>query len=345
MKNIRVIQWGLGAMGSGMAKLALTKEGIDIVGAIDTDPDKAGKDLGDVLNMDKKLGVNVKGNAEDVIGKVEADLVIIATSSFVNEVYPQITLAVVNKLNVITIAEEMSFPAAVEPELTKKMDDLAQQNGVTILGTGVNPGFILDSLIIFLTGGCSEVKKIRAARINDLSPFGPTVMRTQGVGTTPEEFAAGLKDGSIVGHIGFLESIGMIADALGWKIDKIEENREPIISNVYRETAYVKVQPGMVAGCRHTAKAYMDGEVVIELEHPQQVLPHLEGVETGDYIWIEGVPNFNVSNKPECPGGIGTISTAVNMIPHVINAEAGLTYMHKLPVVHALMGDVRNLLK
>lgn len=344
MEKVRMIQWGLGAMGGGMVRLALQREGIELVGVIDRNEKRARKDVGEALELGRTLGIKVNEKPEEVIGKVEADIILIATGSFTEEVFPQIELAVKNKLNVITIAEEMAYPAAGSPDLAKKMNQLAKENGVTILGTGVNPGFILDTLIITLTGGCHEVKKIKAARVNDLSPFGPTVMRTQGVGTTPEQFKKGLEDGSIVGHIGFRESIYMIADALGWEIEKIEQEREPIVSKVYRETPHVKVEPGMVAGCRHTAKAYMNGEVVIELEHPQQIHPHLEGQETGDYIWIEGTPNFNVSNKPECPGGIGTISTAVNMIPQVINAEPGIKYMHELPVMAAYK-DVRKKIK
>ncbi|WDU84324.1 hypothetical protein PWK10_08620 [Caloramator sp. Dgby_cultured_2] len=170
-------------------------------------------------------------------------------------------------------------------------------------------------------------------------------MRTQGVGTPPEEFEKGIKEGTIVGHIGFQQSIPMIADALGIEIDEVVETREPIISSVYRETPHVKVEPGMVAGCKHIAYGKKNGEVVITLEHPQQIHPHLEGVETGDYIWIEGDPNLSLSIKPETPGGIGTIAVAVNMIPHVINSEPGLKSMIDMPLPHALMADIRKYIR
>ena len=343
MDNVKVIQWGLGAMGGGMAKLMLEKKGLEIVAAIDQDPAKVGKDVGEVLEIGKKAGVKVSGNPDEVFGHIKADLTIIATGSFTKEVFPLIEKAVRAKTNVICIAEQLSFPAAQEPELAKKINQLAVENGVTVLGTGINPGFVLDLLIIALTGVCLDVTKIRAARINDLSPFGPTVMKTQGVGTTPEEFNKGIKDGSIVGHVGFEESLHMIAAALGWQLDEIKQTREPIISNVYRETKYVKVEKGNVAGCRHIAHGYMNGQPVIELEHPQQVLPNLEGVNTGDYIWIEGTPSLNMAIKPEIPGGLGTIAMAVNMIPKVIAAQPGLVSMKDLPVPSAVLGDFRKL--
>lgn len=344
MEKIRVIHWGLGAMGSGMARLVAEKEGMEIIGAIDMDPKKVGRDLGEVLGK-PKMNIVVRDNVEMVLGAHHAEVVIIATSSFTKEVYPQIEQAVIHGMNVITIAEEMSFPAAQEPELAAKIDALAKKHKVTVLGTGINPGFVLDTLIIALTGVCLNVKKIRAARINDLSPFGPTVMRTQGVGTTPAEFAKGVADGSIVGHIGFPESMSMIAAALGWKLERIEQTREPIISKIHRETPHVVVEPGMVAGCKHIAHGYINGEEVITLEHPQQIHPHLEGVDTGDYIWIEGEPNIALSIKPEIPGGKGTQAIAINMIPQVLSAAPGLKSMKDLPVPAAVMGDIRQIMQ
>lgn len=341
--TVRVIHWGLGAMGGGMAKLVARKPGLEIVGAVDMDPRKIGQDLGTVLSLGRTVGVTVSRDSDTVLARDGGDVVIIATGSFVQEVFPQIKATVESGRNVICIAEEMACPDVAAPELAREMDRLARDYRVTVLGTGINPGFVLDTLIIALTGVCTDITRIRAARINDLSPFGPTVMRTQGVGTTPEEFRDGLADGSIVGHVGFPESMTMIARALGWKLDEIRQEKEPIISSTYRETPHVKVQPGMVAGCRHTAHGFMAGREVITLEHPQQIHPGLEGVDTGDYIWLEGTPNINLAIKPEIPGGIGTIAIAVNMIPAVVKAAPGLVTMVDLPVPRALLGDLKSL--
>jgi 4-hydroxy-tetrahydrodipicolinate reductase len=215
---------------------------------------------------------------------------------------------------------------------------------VTVVGTGINPGFVLDFLVIALTGVCHTVDSITATRINDLSPYGPSVLASQGVGLTPDAFFKGIADGSVVGHVGFPESIHMIADALGWRIDRIDQHREPIISRVRRETPFVTIEPGWTAGCRHTAVAYMNGTSVIHFIHPQQVHPHLEQVETGDVIEIVGEPNLHIASHPEIPGGIGTIALAVNMIPRVITATPGLKSMADLPVPAAIMGDIRTLM-
>lgn len=344
MSNVRVILWGLGAMGGGMGRMIVEKQGIEIVGAIDTHPEKVGKRLSEVLGVNGP-DVLVSDTPGDVIKPGAADVVLVCTGSFTREVYPQLELVANARINCITIAEEMAYPAAQEPALSRSLDDMYKRAGVTLLGTGINPGFVLDSLIIALSGVCTHVESIKAVRVNDLSPFGPTVMRTQGVGTTPEEFHAGIAAGNIVGHVGFPESMSLIAAALGFRLDRIEQVKEPIISNTYRETPHVKVSPGMVAGCKHIAYGYSGDKLIITLEHPQQIHPELEDVNTGDYIYITGTPNITMAIKPEIPGGIGTIAMAVNMIPAVINAAPGLVTMADLPIPRALLGDISTLIK
>ncbi len=331
--------WGFGAMGSGMVRLMLEKEGLEVAGVIDQRPELVGKDIGELLKLGKEVGIKVTDKPESVLDKNNVDICLQAVHSFTRKVFDGLKFIVERGINAISIAEEMACPAAQEPELAKQLDEMARKHNVTILGTGINPGFVLDQLVINLSGACLNVKHIEASRINDLSPFGKTVMETQGVGTTPEVFAAGIKDGSIVGHIGFPESIRMISDAIGLGVDKIDETREPIISNTHRETPVVKVEPGMVAGCRHIAVGYSKGVEVIKLIHPQQIHPHVEKVDTGDYIKIQGDPNINMSIKPEIPGGKGTMAVAVNMIPLVVKAPAGLKRMSDLPIPACLMGQ------
>lgn len=337
-EKIKVVQWGCGAMGSGMIKMMLNKEDLEVVGAISRRAyNRNYKDIGEFLNIGK-INVPVYGSPEEIIVSEKVDVVLHATKSFTKEVYEDLKFCIEKGVDVITIAEEMAYPWEQSPELAERLDELASENGVVVVGTGINPGFVLDTLIITLTGACIRVDKIEAQRINDLSPFGKTVMETQGVGTTVEEFNRGLKEGTIVGHIGFPESIRMIADALGWEIDRIEQTREPIISNVYRETPVVKVEPGMVAGCKHIGIGYdKDGNEKIKLIHPQQIHPELENTETGDYIHIYGDPEINLSIKPEIPGGKGTIAMAVNLIPLVYSySEAGLFSMLDFPIPRSI---------
>jgi 4-hydroxy-tetrahydrodipicolinate reductase len=170
-------------------------------------------------------------------------------------------------------------------------------------------------------------------------------MQTQGVGTSPEEFEQGLLEGSIVGHVGFPESLQLIADALGWKLEAVSEERTPIIAGEPREGAHIEVSPGQVAGCHHVARAVVQGREAIVLEHPQQVEPSAAGVETGDFIQIKGTPNISTAITPEIPGGVGTIALAANMVGPVVAARPGLKTMIDMPVPRGFQGDVRTLIE
>lgn len=335
MHDYHIISWGLGAMGRGMARLFLEKNQGRIVGAIDTDPDKIGRDLAEIIGWPEPLALTVTDAAETVLAQKPGGMILLATSSFTREVLPQIELALKYGWDVITIAEEMSAPQVQTPELAEAIDRLAREQGRVVLGTGINPGFVLDTLVVALTAPCLSIQKIRAERVNDLSPFGPTVMATQGVGTTVDEFERGLADGTIVGHVGFPQSLHLIATALGWELDRIEEEREPIVARERRQSPYVVVEPGRVAGCRHIARGYSQGRLVLELIHPQQVQPQAEGISTGDYITIEGTPTISMQIQPEIPGGLGTIAMAVNAIPLLAKLKPGLRTMLDLPVPRA----------
>lgn len=347
MRNVRVGIWGFGAMGSGMAKMILKKTGIEIVAVCDRNEHRLGKSIYEVLGCERgeRAEVIINSNPNEVFSEECADVVLIATDSFTKGAFDKIKLVLEKKINVISTAEEMAFPKAQEPELAKKLDKIAKENGVSVLGTGINPGFVLDLLILALTGTCEEVDYIKAARVNDLSPFGKAVMIEQGVGVTKEVFDKGVENESIAGHVGFPESINMITEGIGWNLEKVEQTREPIMSSVYRKSEYAEVEAGNVAGCRQCGYGYVNGEIKIEMEHPQQILPHLEGQSTGDYVSIKGIPNIDLQITPEIPGGIGTIAMCVNSIPHVINAKPGLKTMLDIPVPRAMMGDVRELVQ
>jgi 4-hydroxy-tetrahydrodipicolinate reductase len=343
--NIKVAIWGFGAMGSGIAEVLLRKKGVDIVGVCDLHPERKGRSIFDVLGVPRqdRADVIIQGEIEKVISKGSADVVLLATDSFTKKAFPKIKLIVENGINVISTAEEMAYPKAKEPELALELDRLAKQHGVSVLGTGINPGLIMDLLVILMTGACTDVDYIKAERVNSLSPFGPAVMEEQGVGITLDEFNTQSKSGHLAGHVGFNESVTMICDAIGWKLDKgVEQTMEPIVSNVLRKTKYAEVKPGNVAGCTMKGFGTVDGQLKVEMVHPQQIEPQLEGTDTGDYVVIKGTPDINLSNKPEVPGGIGTIAMCINMIPQIINAAPGLYTMIDLPVPRAIMGDMRE---
>lgn len=344
MENVKVALWGFGAMGSGIAKVLLGKKGVDIVGVCDIHPARVGKSIYELLGVERgeHPEVLVNPKIEEVVHDGNCDICVLATDSFTKKAFPKIKYVVEQNVNVVSTAEEMSYPMAQEPELSEEMDKLAKAHGVSILGTGINPGLMMDLLAICLSGCMTDVEKVTCRRVNSLSPFGPAVMEEQGVGLSVDAFNKGVEDGSLAGHVGFSESVGMIAKALGWKVDKFEQQMSPIVTKVDRKSPYGFAKAGDVAGVNMTGQGYVNGEVKIDMIHPQQIEPEMEGTHTGDYIVLSGTPEVNMSIRPEVDGGIGTIAMVVNIIPHVINARPGLKTMLDLPVPRAIMGDFRD---
>ena len=344
--KVKVAIWGFGAMGSGIAKVLLRKQGVDIVGVCDLAPQKVGKSIYELLEVaqEERPQVLVSKDIEEVL-QTKPHVCILATDSVTIKAFPKIKLVLEHGINVVSTAEEMSYPKAQQPELAAELDKIAKENGVTVLGTGINPGMMMDLLAICLSGCMTDVEHVVCKRVNSLSPFGPAVMEEQGVGLSLEEFEKGKKEGTLAGHVGFAESVGMISEAIGLGVDNFHQNMEPIVTSVDRRSPYGFAKAGNVAGVNMTGFGDRKGECVIEMIHPQQIEPELEGTHTGDYITLKGSPEVNMSVKPEVDGGIGTIAMCVNMIPHVINSEPGLKTMIDLPVPRAIMDDFRNHIK
>ena len=346
MENVKVIIWGLGAMGGGIADMLLKKKGVDIVGVAGRGA-KIGKSMFDYIKTPRGDRPDVLiSKPEDIIKPGAADIVMLCTDSFTKDAFPRMKFILEQGINCITSAEEMAYPKAQNPELAEELDKIAKANGVSILGTGINPGLIMDLLVLIWTGCMEDVEHIVSRRVNSLSPFGPAVMSEQGIGITKEEFylrKEGKGSAHLAGHVGFAESISMIAEGIGWDIDEFKQDMEPIITDVDRKSPYGFAAAGNVAGVAMKAWGYdKDGQCIIEMDHPQQIEPEQVGVKTGDYVIIKGTPNVNMVNSPEIDGGIGTIAMCANMIPQVINANPGLHTMLTLPVPRAIMGDMRD---
>ena len=339
---IRVLVLGTGQMGSGICRLVLEKPGLELVGVFSKRAERAGMELGQVLGLPHTLDKYISVDLRRVLEQTYPDIAIQATCSSLVSAVTEIATLIDHNVNVISIAEEMANPKQCVPAIAEQIHWQAVSQGVAVLGTGINPGFIFDLLVVTLTAVCTQVNSISAQRINDLSPYGPSVLHSQGVGLSPQAFQDGINNGTVVGHIGFTESMNMIAKAVGWNIERIEQTRVPIITQVVRETPFIKVLPGQVAGCDHSATAFIKNNAVISLKHPQQIQPFLEGVQTGDSIKIQGIPDVALAGSPEIPGGSGTIALAVNTIPRVLNAAPGLYSMVDLPVPAAMLADARN---
>jgi len=339
MEKVRIALYGIGAVGSSIAKFLLEKEGVEIVGAIDVAEDKVGKDLGEVLGVGKRLGIAVSNDPYAVLSRVKADIMVHATASFLKQVYPQIAKALEHGVNVVSTCEELAYPYTTEPELAHKLDELAKENGVTVLGTGINPGFLMDTLVITLTSVCQNVEKIKVTRIINATTRRVPFQKKIGAGLLIKEFRKRVEKRIITGHVGLEQSMSMIADALGWKLDGIEVDPvEPVVAKVRVEGEAIQLEPGQVAGLKQRARGLKEGKEVIALDFQA----YMGAEEEYDSITIEGVPSLHMKIAPCVHGDLGTVAMIVNSIPKVVNAQPGLVTMKDLPIPSAVLKDMRK---
>ncbi len=339
MREVKIVLYGVGAVGTLIAKFLLEKEGVEIVGAVDTAKDKACKDLGRVLGLERNLGIEISDNADSLLRQVKPDVAVHATSSFFKDTYLQIATIVKNGVNVLSTCEELSYPYVADRKLAEKLDDLAKKNDVTVLGTGINPGFLMDTLVITLTAPCQRIEKIEATRIMNAATRRLPFQKKIGAGLSPEEFNKRIENKQITGHVGLEQSISMIGDALAWKLDRIiVEPVEPVVAKKPVQSINIKVKAGNAAGLRQKAKGIMKGKEALVLDFQA----YIGAEEEFDEIRIKGVPNVYQKIEPCVHGDLGTIAMVVNSIPKVINAQAGLVTMKDLPVPSAAIEDMRK---
>jgi 4-hydroxy-tetrahydrodipicolinate reductase len=227
----------------------------------------------------------------------------------------------------VSTAEELSFPWLTHPEEAIEIDAVAKRVGKTVLATGVNPGFVMDSLPLNLTAICQRVERIEVTRvINATNRRGPFQAKI-GSGMTVESFRTKMGDGRI-GHVGMPESVGMVFDTLGKKLVRYESSIEPMVADRPIKTEHLEVQPGEVRGLKQVARAYTDEGEFLTLTF----IAALEEEEDGDTIKITGKPDLEVKLKG-ANGDVATVAIAVNAIRRVREAAAGLVTMRDLPIV------------
>ena len=330
-RRFKVVQYGIGPIGISCLKTVLSKKShIELVGVIDIDPTKVGKDIGDVLGLPEKTGVVVSADAAAVLSSTKPDVVLHTTSSFLARMYDQLILCASHGANVVSSTEELSYPYGRHPSISAELDKVAKENGVTLLGTGVNPGYAMDALALMATGVCNSVSSIKVNREVNAGLRRLPLQQKVGAGITEAQFAEKKATG-MFGHIGLVESIRLIADGMGWSIDRIEEILEPVISPKQVVTPYLTVEKGQVAGIHHHAYGYDGNEKLISLD-----LKMFVGAENPrDEVVAESDPPMNVLVRDGIFGDTATVATLVNSIPLVFDAPAGLKTVKDIPLLRA----------
>jgi 4-hydroxy-tetrahydrodipicolinate reductase len=308
-----------------VARQIASRKGFRIVGAVDVDPQKVGRDLGDVIEAGRKLRVPVASDIARTIKATTPDVAVLCTSSSLSKVLPQFEEVLERRVPIVTTTEEAAYPAPRNRRLARRLDAAAKKAKVAVLGTGVNPGFTMDALPIALSAVCERVDRVEVHRVQDARIRRLPFQQKIGAGLTLEQFNRQVELGT-VRHVGFTESIQMIGDAMGWKLDRIVDDVAPKIAETEVASEVLAVEAGHVCGVMQNGVGYAKGEPVITL----RLEAYLGAPDPYDSVLIEGSPRIYSKIAGGVHGDIATASITVNSIPAVLTAAPGLRTMRDL---------------
>lgn len=329
----KVVLCGVGGVGRNVTRLLQARRDYQILAACSRNPDLIGCDLGQLAGI-SPTGVLVGDSLKTVLNK-PADLLLVATTSFLGEVAADVCSGLEHEMNVITTAEEAAFPWIIDTDLASRIDQLAQDNGVSMIGLGLNPGFIFDALLLTASGIAWDVREIRIRRVVDVSRFSAAIQQRLGIGYTSERFESGVRAGSITGHIGFPQSFHLVARCLDVQIDQIDSEFEPLIADQSHKGENLHVKPGTTAGFVQRYRAICDGRPWMSAEFVAHVDPLSAGHEPSDSIHIDGYNALNLTINPGCQPQLGTAAMIANVMPRLVEARPGYLTVADLALPHA----------
>ncbi|MGH9381230.1 MAG: NAD(P)H-dependent amine dehydrogenase family protein [Thermoanaerobaculia bacterium] len=324
--TIRVLQIGLGPIGVAVARQIVGRDGFELVGGVDPDPQKVGRDLGEIMGLDRALSMPVQDALEGALESLRPDVAVVCTSSSLERTAPTFETCLAAGVAVVSTTEELSYPWFHQPELARRLDQAARDGGRALLGTGVNPGFAMDALPLTLTAVCERVDGVTVRRVQDAARRRLPFQKKIGAGLTVEAFEQGVAAGRIR-HVGLPESIAMIGAGLGWELDDIAETIEPVVAEERVASAELAVEAGQVCGLRQLGFGREGERVRVRMEFEARL-----GVTASfDEVEIQGSPSLRSRIDAGIPGDVATASVVVNAIPRVLAAPAGLITMKDLP--------------
>lgn len=324
-RRIKIAQFGLGPIGLETLKLVAAKPWAQIVGGIDIDPAKVGQDLGKLLHAPRLRGHKVSASLDDLLTREHPDLIFHTTVSRFRDAFPQLEDMARRGISVVSSCEELLFPQLREPGLAKKLDRICRDSGARVVGTGVNPGFVMDVLALCLTGVSCVVRAVHVQRVVDASTRREPLQRKIGSGLPPGEFRRLLREKK-AGHAGLRESLCLIAHSLGWQLGEVTEMGEPIAADCDIRTQYVSVRKGQTCGLHQHAEAKIDGRVRLTLD----LKMYLGATNPHDAIQIEGEPPLDLVIRGGVAGDQATVAALVNTTPRLLAVAPGLRLMTDL---------------
>lgn len=333
---LRIALLGLGPIGAAVLRQIVERPGFVLGAAVDTDPGKIGRDAAEACGL---AGAGGEIEIEDRLGSAAAeacDVAVVCASSSLTAFVAIAEELLSMGLPIVSTTEELAYPHRAQPALTRRLDDAARAAGVAVLGTGVNPGFAMDTLGLVLTAPCERVDRISIERFQDAGLRRVPFQKKVGAGLEPERFEELVAAGRM-GHVGFPESVAMIAAAVGWQLDEITDTVRPKIADQALQSGLGPIAPGQVAGIVQDAVGFRNGADAIRL--------HMEAYvgarDCYDAVHVEGSPSLSSRIEGGIPGDVATASMALNAIPGLLTVQPGLRTMADLPMPRWWSGEAR----
>ena len=326
MHTIRIAQMGLGPLGIKIVNLINERKGVKVTRAVDCDPRLTGQDLG-VVCGGKPSGIKIVSSIKE-LNRKDFDVVILSTVSDMRRIAPQIEDIVALGVPVISTCEELSCPWRISPRIAGRIDCAAKNANVAVLGTGVNPGFLMDLLPVALTAVSQRVDKIKVSRIQNAEFRRIPFQQKIGAGLSLEEFEKKRQAGTLR-HVGLTESMYMVAARMGWKLERTEDELSPIVAEKEIKTADITIKPGFAAGVQQIGRGIVNGEEKITMIFRAAI----GEPEPCDRVEITGIPNIDSKIEGGVNGDIATCAIVINAVRQIMNCPPGLQTMTDIPPV------------
>jgi len=323
-----ILQIGLGPLGVQVAKYITDKSDVKTVAAVDISPHLAGKSMNEVdpvLSEEVTINNSVGAAIEKLSQK--PDVAIITTVSSLERLIPQIDEVAQFGIPIISTCEELSYPWQTQPELSEKLNSLCISKNIACLGTGVNPGFLMDYLPSVMSSVCKEIDHVTVERIQDATPRRVPFQKKIGAGLDLNAFNAKKQEGTLR-HVGLSESVHLLANSIGVHIDQVTEELEPVIASEEIHTNAISISKGDARGVEQIAYGYQNGIQKIKMHFKAAI----GEPRSFDKITIDGNPSFSSEIDGGVNGDVATCAIAINSIKSVLKAPAGLHTMADVAV-------------
>jgi hypothetical protein len=333
-RKIKVIQFGVGDIGKSIVRALLkSNHRFELIGAVDIDPKKVGNDIGDLVGFEGLTGIVVSPDLRHI--KKRADVAIHTSVSFLPEASNQVIELLKSGCNVISTSEELFFLEKRDKKKFDYINSLAKRSHLRVLASGVNPGFVLDTLVLVATTPLITINSIHAERAINLSHRRLALQRKLGVGLSKYEFSEQASSSSHFGPVGLTDSADFVLHHLNIKYDNLRSTTHPIVADHDYKDDSVFVARDHVLGVRQEVIAKRGDDEILSFRLTMRIDSPIEY----DHIFIDGEPPINIVINNGIMGDKATVGIVLNLIPAFLDLPPGFHTIADMKLPHHINYD------